>query len=136
MKMKIFAGIIALLMIVGYFLNVNSVTENNSVKISAAVQDILDGKKTDDIFTYDQLKKLENFRTKFIKENFPEYKIEAFQPDDEAVVYLMLIVKPRFEGDSGIILYMTFELNDAESLEVENIIISNWVKIDFNAKQF
>ena len=136
MKMKIFAGIIALLMIAGYFLHVHSETENNSAIIAKTVQDILDGKKADDIFTDAQLKKLEDFRTKFIKENFPEYRVEAFQPDDEKVVYLMLIVKPRFEGDSGIILYMTFELYDIESLKVENIIISNWVKIDFSAKQF
>lgn len=136
MKMKIFAGILAVLMITGYFLHVNSGLENNSVRISEAVQGMLDGEKVEDIFTAEQLKKLEDFREKFLEEDLSQYRVESFQPDDENVVYLMLIVKPRFEGESGIILYMTFELDDVESLKVRNIVISNWVNIEFSAKQF
>lgn len=136
MKKKIMAALFCMIVIVGYFTYSHNKAESHSIIIAQALENILSGKEVTEIFTDLQLKKLESFRLKFETEHFPTYRIESFQPEDEEIVYLMLIVEPSSQEKTGIVLYMTFELEEARSLKIERIIISNWVTIEYNATQF
>jgi len=118
-----------------YILNTNNDDVNYSDQIAVAVDEILDDKEPNNIFTVKQKEQLELFREKFNAENFDTYRIESYQAPDENVVYLMLIVDPTVETP-GIVLYMTFELYDVNSLKVEKVTVSNWVTIEYEGKQF
>jgi len=118
-----------------YILNTNNDDVNYSDQIAVAVDEILDDKEPNNIFTVKQKERLELFREKFNAENFDTYRIESYQAPDENVVYLMLIVDPTVETP-GIVLYMTFELYDVNSLKVEKVTVSNWVTIEYEGKQF
>ena len=88
------------------------------------------------IFTKEQKNKLSEFREKFAAEDITYYNIEAFKPEDENIVYLMLISRPSIEENEGLVLYMTFNLKSSSPLEIDSIIISNWVEIQYDAIQF
>lgn len=47
----------------------------------------------------------------------------------------MLIVEPNQQEEKGIVLYMTFDLKESP-IEISELIISNWVTIEYEAKQF
>lgn len=107
-----------------------------SEKIYNSVSSILEGNDDLSIFTNTQLKKIKEFKNKLKRNELHHYDIEAFQADDENIVQLMIISRPQHIGEKGFVLYMSFSIIDTDPLVIDKIIISNWVKIEYDAKQF
>ncbi len=135
MKRTVLILLVAASLMSIYILNTNNDDVNYSDQIAVAVDEILDDKEPSNIFTVKQKEHLERFREKFKAEDFDTYRLESYQSPDENVVYLMLIVDPTVETP-GIVLYMTFELYDVNTLKVEKVTLSNWVTIEYEGKQF
>lgn len=136
MQRKAIVGLFSLLLLLMVLLMmIQQHTMNHSQEIAHAVESLLSDNTIEPILA-SQEDKLMVFRDKFIKGNFSDYRVEAFQPSDENTVYLMLIVEPLMEDEHGIVLYMTFELDEKDDSKVNNLIISNWVVIEFSGTQF
>lgn len=136
MKKFLIAGVLFTLIMSLYFVNINKESNLVTTRISNAIQAILENEKPESIFTDEQMDKLITFRDDYSAINFPDYHIEIFQPEDEEVVYLMLIVQPTEEEPLGLVLYMTFKLASSQPLSIEELIISNWVNISIEGQQF
>lgn len=104
--------------------------------IEDAVVDYLDQGVEAEFLKEEDLYKLNQFKEKFEQENFLHYETQAFKPDNDSKVYLMLKVEPKKSGPRGIVLYMTFDLKKEDPVEIKQLIISNWVVIEYEAKQF
>lgn len=136
MHRKATVGLFLLLLLLIVFLTtIQEHTIDPSQEIAHAVESLLSANTIEPILV-NQEDKLRVFRDKFLKGNFSDYRIEAFQPSDEDRVYLMLIVEPLIEDEQGIVLYMTFELDTMDNSKINNLIISNWVVIEFDGTQF
>jgi len=104
--------------------------------IENAVDNYLTTGQTSDFISGRHLDKLELFKEKFEAENFPAYRLDSFQAENDNIVYIMLIVDPGAQIEKGIVLYMNFYLKSESPIEIDKLIISNWVNILNKAKQF
>jgi hypothetical protein len=136
MKKGIIIGSLAILLIMIGFYNYTQSKMSVSDIIEKAVINYLNQGLEADFFKEKEISKLSHFKEKFEQENFTHYRTEAFQPDNESKVYFMLIVEPDQAEERGIVLYMTFDLKKEYPIEINELIISNWVIIEYEAKQF
>lgn len=136
MKKGIIIGSLAILLLIIGFYNYTQTKMSVSDTIEEAVVNYLDQGLEAHFFNKKEIKKLNHFKEKFEEGNFTHYRTEAFQPDNESKVYLMLIVEPNQQEEKGIVLYMTFDLKKESPIEISELIISNWVTIEYEAKQF
>ena len=136
MKKGIVIGSFVIVLIIAGFYNYTLSKMSVSDIIEKAVVNYLDQGIEADFFKEKELNKLSHFKDKFEQEHFTHYRTEAFQPDNESKVYLMIIVEPDQAEERGIVLYMTFDLKNDYPVEIKELIISNWVIIEYEAKQF
>lgn len=133
---KIILAIVAITIVVfGLFLHKqNKLTTADYIE--NAVDNYLTTGQTSDFISGRHLDKLELFKEKFEAENFPAYRLDSFQAENDNIVYIMLIVDPGAQIEKGIVLYMNFYLKSESPIEIDKLIISNWVNILNKAKQF